>query len=245
MENDAAASQTADTGETVSEVLEDGVLTVGTNAEFPPFEYTEDGEVKGFDIALIRAIGERLGVDVEVENMEFDSLLGNVGSKIDVAVAAMTITEDRSKSVDFSDSYYEAVQYVMVSADSAIAAEGDLDGKTIGVQLGTTGDYVAAGIKNAKTAQYSKASDAVNDLISGRVEAVIIDKNPAEYFLGKFEEKVKIIDGQNFDFAPEEYAIALPKGDEALANAINEALAEIKTNGVWDELVSEYLDENE
>ena len=127
------------------DVLADGVLTVGTNAEFPPFEYVDDnGEPDGFDIALIKAIGEKLGVTVEVENMEFDSLVSSIGSKIDIAIAGMTVTDERKGSVDFSDPYYEAVQFVIVPAGSEIATAADLVGKTIGVQLGTTGDFIAS-----------------------------------------------------------------------------------------------------
>ena len=228
--------------EAESKALNDGVLNVGTNAEFPPFEYVgDDGEPDGFDIALIKAIGEKMGVEVQVENMEFDSLVASIGSKIDVAIAGMTVTEERKNSVDFSESYYEAVQYVIVPADSAIAAVSDLEGKTIGVQLGTTGDFIVEDdIKDATPAQYKKAVDAVNDLINGRVDAVIIDKNPAEVFAGIYEDEVKIIDGAEFGFEPENYAVALPKGDTTLAEKINGALKELKDDGTFDELVSQY-----
>ena len=102
--------------------LVDGVLNVGTNAEFPPFEFVgDDGEPDGFDMALIKAIGEKLGVEVAVENMEFDSLVASIGSKIDVAIAGMTITDERKNMVDFSDEYYEAVQYVIVPAAFSLA----------------------------------------------------------------------------------------------------------------------------
>lgn len=241
-ENTGADSDGAD----VSDAIADGVLTVGTNAEFPPFEYVgDDGEPDGFDIALIKAIGEKMGVDVEVENMEFASLVGSIGSKIDVSIAGMTVTDERKASVDFSDSYYEAVQYVIVPADSTIAGAADLEGKTIGVQLGTTGDIIAGEIADASVSQYNKAVDAVNDLLNGRVDTVIIDKNPAMVFAEKFGEDIKIIDGADFDFEPEDYAIAVPKGDTALLNAVNEALAEVKEDGTFDELVSQYIEENE
>ncbi len=129
--------------DSAGDVLADGVLTVGTNAEFPPFEYLgDDGQPDGFDIALINAIGEKLGVDVEVENMEFDSLVASIGNKIDVAIAGMTVTDERKNAVDFSDSYYQAVQYVIVPLDSDIKEASDLNGKNIGVQLGTTGDFM-------------------------------------------------------------------------------------------------------
>lgn len=243
---DAADTESSDaevSGE--SKVIADGVLTVGTNAEFPPFEYVgDDGEPDGFDMALIKAIGEKLNVDVEIENMEFNSLVASIGSKIDVAIAGMTVTDERKNMVDFSDSYYEAVQYVIVAADSEIAGAGDLEGKSIGVQLGTTGDLIAEEIEGASVSQYNKAVDAVNDLINERVDAVIIDKNPAMVFSEKFGDDIKIIAGAEFEFEPEEYAIAMPKGDAALVNAVNQALAEIKEDGTFDELVSEYIEEN-
>lgn len=224
--------------------LADGVLNVGTNAEFPPFEFVgDDGEPDGFDMALIKAIGEKLGVEVAVENMEFDSLVASIGSKIDVAIAGMTITDERKNMVDFSDEYYEAVQYVIVPADSEIASAKDLEGKNIGVQLGTTGDFIVEGIKDATAAQYNKAVDAVNDLRNGRVDAVIIDKNPAQVFGEQFKDEVKLYDGesQEFGFEKEYYAIALPKGDEELAKSVNDALAELKADGTFDDLVTQYI----
>lgn len=226
----------------VSEALADGVLTVGTNAEFPPFEYVDDnGEPDGFDMALVKAIGEKLGVEVTVENMEFDSLVASIGNKIDIAAAGMTVTPERSQTVDFSDTYYEAVQFVILPADSEIAQASDLEGKTIGVQLGTTGDFTAEELTE-NVSRYNKAVDAVNDLINGRVDCVIVDKNPALVFESRFEGKVVAVDGAQFGFEPEEYAIAIPKGDTALADQINTALEEIKADGTFDELVKTYIE---
>lgn len=241
---ESAEAENTEATETVSEALVDGVLTVGTNAEFPPFEYVADnGEPDGFDIALIKAIGEKLGVEVKVENMEFASLVSSIGSKVDVSIAGMTVTDERKESVDFSDSYYEAVQYVILPADSEIATADDLVGTTIGVQLGTTGDFIASDdIADTTVQQYNKAVDAVNDLINGRVDCVIVDKNPALVFESKFEGQVKAVDGAEFGFGTEEYAIALPKGDTALADAINAALGEIKADGTFDELVKTYIE---
>ena len=237
--------------------MADGVLTVGTNAEFPPFEYVGDnGEPDGFDIALIKAIGEKLGVEVQVENMEFDSLVASIGSKIDiaiagmtgrktdVAIAGMTITKERQESVDFSNPYYMAVQYVILPEGSEIASAKDLEGKAIGVQLGTTGDFIAEEISGANVSQYNKALDAVNDLINGRLDCVIVDKNPALVFESRFEGQVKALDGDVFGFEPEEYAIALPKGDTVLADKINGALQEMMEDGTFDALVAEYIEEN-
>lgn len=241
---EANVEEAADAASAETAALSDGVLIVGTNAEFPPFEYVDDnGEPDGFDIALIKAIGEKLGVEVEVENMEFASLVSSIGSKIDVAIAGMTVTEERQQSVDFSDAYYEAVQYVILPVDSEIATAQDLEGKTIGVQLGTTGDFIATDdIADTTVNQYNKGVDAVNDLINGRVDCVIIDKNPALVFASKFEGQLIALDGAQFDFGTEEYAIAMPKGDTALAEQINAALAEIKADGTFDELVKTYIE---
>ncbi len=135
------------------------------------------------------------------------------------------------------------MQYVIVPADSDIAQAADLEGKNIGVQLGTTGDFIVEDIKDATASQYNKAVDAVNDLRNGRVDAVIIDKNPAQVFGEQFKDEVKLFDGESpeFGFEKEYYAIAMPKGDEALAKKINDALAELKSDGTFDELVSQYI----
>lgn len=243
-EGTAAGTESADAG-TEAITIEEGTLIVGTNAEFPPFEYVgSDGEPDGFDVALIKAIGEKLGMEVKVENMEFASLVAAIGSKIDVSIAGMTVTEERKEAVDFSDSYYEAVQYVIVAADSTIASAADLENKNIGVQLGTTGNFIADEIAGANVMAYNKAVDAVNDLINGRVDAVIIDKNPAEVFVGKFEGKVIAIDGAQFEFEVEDYAIAIPKGSP-LVEMINQALEELKADGTFDALVAQYIEESE
>ena len=233
---EAAATEAADK-------TEGGVLVFGTNAEFPPFEYVgDDGEPDGFDVALIKAVGEKLGKEVQVENMEFDSLVSSIGNRIDGAIAGMTVTEERKAEVDFSDPYYEAVQYVIVTADSQIATADDLKNKTIGCQLGTTGMFLTEDIEGATAQTYNRAVDAVNDLVNGRVDAVIIDKNPAEVFNTKFEGKVKIMDGANFGFETEEYAIALPKGSD-LVGQVNQALADLKADGTFDALVAQYIGE--
>ena len=219
-------------------------LVVGTNAAFPPFEYVgDDGKPDGFDIALIKAIGEKAGMEVQIQDMEFDSLVSSIGNKIDVAIAGMTVTEERKKTVDFSDSYYEAVQDVIVPKGSAIATADDLKGLKIGVQLGTTGEFIADEIEGAEISAYNKAVDAVNDLNNGRVDCVIVDKNPAEVFGAQFPDQVDVIPGTNFDFEPENYAIALPKGNTELAEKINTALKELKEDGTYDALVKKYIEE--
>jgi polar amino acid transport system substrate-binding protein len=142
--------------------------------------------------------------------------------------------------VDFSNPYYIAVQYVILPEGSAIATADDLKGKAIGVQLGTTGDILAEDIEGAEVAQYNKALDAVNDLINGRLDCVIVDKNPALVFASKFEGTA--VDGEQFGFETEEYAISLPKGDTELADKINAALQELMEDGTFDALVEEYIE---
>jgi len=225
--------------------IEENVLIVGTNAEFPPFEYLgDDGEPDGFDIALIKAIGQRMGMEVRIENMEFNSLVAAIGSKIDASIAGMTVTDERAEVVDFSDTYYEAVQSVIIPADSTIATAADLENKTIGVQLGTTGNFIADEIPGATVQAYNKGVDAVNDLLNGRVDLVIIDTNPANVFASKFEGQVVALDGAQFEFEPEYYAIALPKGSE-LVEKVNQALAELKEDGTFDALVAQYIEVTE
>lgn len=243
---DAADETEADTTEeaAVSEAVADGVLTVGTNAEFPPFEYVgDDGEADGFDIALIKAVGEKMGVEVQVENMEFASLVSSIGNKIDIAIAGMTVTDERKETVDFSESYYDAVQYVLLPEGSDIATADDLVGKTIGVQLGTTGDFIATDIEGTTVSAYDTGVNAVNALASGKVDCVIIDKNPALVFADKFKDNgIVAVDGAQFNFEIEQYAIAMPKGDTALADAINNAIEELKADGTFDELVKTYIE---
>ena len=221
-----------------------GTLVVGTNAAFPPFEYVgDDGNPDGFDIALIKAIGDKIGMEVQIQDMEFDSLVSSIGGKIDVAIAGMTVTEERKNTVDFSDPYYEAVQAVLVPKGSSIATADDLKNLKIGVQLGTTGEFIADEIEGATVSAYNKAVDAVNDLNNGRVDCVIVDKNPAEVFGAQFSDKVDVVSGTNFDFEPENYAIALPKGNTELADKINNALKELKADGTYDSLVKKYIEE--
>lgn len=225
-----------------SKILSDGTLTVGTNAQFPPFEYVgEGGKPAGFDIALINAMAEKMDVKVEVKDMEFNSLVSSIGNKIDVAIAGMTITEERKNAVSFSDSYYNAVQYVLLPKDSKIATASDLEGKKIGTQLGTTGDFYAQDIKGAEDKSYDTAVNAVKDLANGRLDAVIIDENPAKVFQSKYPDQINAFEGSQFGFEPEKYAIACPKDDDATLAALNQALKEVKEDGTYDKLVKEEI----
>lgn len=222
-------------------------IRVGTNAEFPPFEFVNDnGEFDGFDIALMQAVCDKIGVKMEVNNMEFKSLLGAMQlNSVDVLAAGMTVTEDRLKSVDFTDSYYEAKQVIVVQKDSKVASFADLDGKKIGVQEGTTGDLFVtpeeegALVKDAEVKRMKKYVDAIMDLKNGGIDAVVIDKNPALEFVGANDD-LKIVED---DAAVENYAFAVAKGNTELAEAINKAVEELKADGTYDELIKKYINE--
>lgn len=241
----SAESSTSANGTATVKTAKDGVLTMATNATFPPYESYEGNDIVGIDADIAKAIADKLGLKLEIQDMEFNSIITAVQSgKADLGLAGMTVTDERKESVDFSDPYYEAVQYVILPEGSEIATADDLVGKTIGVQLGTTGDFIASDIADTTVSQYNKAVDAVNDLINGKVDCVIIDKNPALVFESKFEGQVTAVDGAQFGFEAEEYAIAMPKGDSALVEQVNAALAEIKADGTFDQLVATYIESN-
>ncbi|MBO6133619.1 MAG: basic amino acid ABC transporter substrate-binding protein [Lachnospiraceae bacterium] len=241
---EAGAASSAEAGDLG--LLEGGKLIAGTNAAFPPFEYQgDDGNPEGFDMALIKEIGARMGLEVSIEEMEFDALIAAIGTKTDCAIAGMTVTDERKQNVDFSDSYYDAVQSVLVPIDSEIATADDLKGKIIGSQLGTTGSFIAAEIEGVDPREYNKALDAVNDLINGRIDAVIVDRNPAAVFASKYPEQIKSLEGAGFGFEPESYAIAIKKGNSKLVEGVNAALKEIHEDGTFDKLVEEYIGEAE
>lgn len=240
--NPAGASNT-NTEET-SPALADGVLTVGTNAEFPPFEYIgDDGQPDGFDMALMKEVGKILGVEVKIENMEFKTALASIGTRVDVIAAGLSVDPERAEAMDFSDAYYTAVQSVLVKKGGSLQPKtlDDLKGKKIGVQEGTTGDKVATKqVENSTVSRFKKGVDAVLDLQNGRIDAVIIDKTPAEVF-AKTYNSVEIAGMDEGAFETEEYAIGIIKGDTAMQKAINGALKTLKENGKYDELVKQYL----
>ena len=226
-----------------SKYLSDGVLTVGLNATFPPFEYVgDDQNPTGFDVAMMNEIGSRLGVEVVIEDMDFDGIVAAIGTKIDCAATGMTITEERQEAVNFSDPYYNATQAVLLPADSMIATADDLAAASaIGVQAGTTGETVAREINDAAVVSVKSFNQAVLDLVNGKDEAVVIDQVPGEAFVAQYSDQLKLVDGSEFDFDVEQYGIAMPKDDEVMLNAINNALAEMKEDGTYDALVEEYI----
>ena len=214
------------------------VLVMATNAEFPPYEFYEGQEIVGIDAEIAAAIAEKLGCELKIEDMAFDSIIAAVDSgKADFGLAGMTVTEDRLASVNFSDTYATATQVVIVTEDSEITGVADLDGKTIGVQLGTTGDIYAGDIADATIERYNKGFEAVQALTQGKIDAVIIDNEPAKVFVAE-NEGTKILEE---DFAVEEYAAAIAKDNTELLEKVNTALAELTEDGTLQAIVDKYI----
>ena len=213
-------------------------LVMATNAEFPPYEFHEGDDVVGIDADIARAIGEEMGMEVKIEDMAFDPIIPAVTSgKADFGAAGMTVTEDRKKNVDFTDTYATATQVIIVKEGSDIAGPDDLTGKKIGVQLGTTGDIYADDIEDAKVERYNKGFEAVQALTQDKIDAVVIDGEPAKEFVAE-ADGLKILDEA---FTEEEYAIAVAKDNDDLLKKMNEALASLKESGKIDEIVAKYI----
>lgn len=231
-----AADESAATGEL--KLVEAGKLIVSTNAEFPPYEYYDANEIVGIDVEIAKAIADKMGLELEVKDGAFDAIIAEVVSgKADVGIAGMTATDERKQNVDFSDSYATGTQVIIVKEGSEIKSAADLEGKSIGVQLGTTGDIMATDVKDSKVEQYNKGMDAVQALSQGKIDAVIIDNEPAKFY-EKEVSGLKILDEA---FAVEEYAIALKKGNTELQTKINETLKELKAEGKIDEIIAKYI----
>ena len=213
---------------------------MGTNATFPPYEFVNDeGKIVGIDAEIAEAIAEKLGMELEIKDMEFDSLLTAVQSNtIDVALAGMTVTDERKLAVNFSETYATGVQVIIVNADSAIKTVDDLTGKKIGVQTGTTGDIYCTdefGQENVK--QYQNGALAVAALKNNQVDCVVIDNEPAKNFV-KANEGLKILETE---YAVEDYAAAISKENTELLEKFNKALSELKADGTVDRIIKKYI----
>ena len=232
------SAQPADTGDG------DNTLVMATNAFFEPYEYYEGDEIVGIDAEVGKAIADKLGMDFEISDVDFDAIIPNVQSgKASMGMAGMTVTEDRQKNVNFTRSYATAVQVVIVPEGSDIAAIDDMAGKKIGVQQGTTGDiYCSApveedGFGEENVTRYNKGTDAVMALLSGKVDCVVIDNEPAKAFVAA-NEGLKILDTA---YAEEEYAICIAKDNEELLEKVDTALGELIDDGTVQKIVDKYI----
>lgn len=216
-----------------------GVLTMGTNAQFPPYEYYEGDKIVGIDAEVAQAIADKLGLTLDIQDMEFGSIITSVQSgKVDVGIAGMTVNEERLQNVNFSTSYATGVQVIIVKEDSEIATPDDLEGKLIGVQENTTGHiYCSDDYGKENVTAYTNGATAVQALLQGKVDCVVIDNEPAKNFVAA-NEGLKILDTE---YVTEDYAIAISKDNEELLNQINAALAELIADGTIDTILNKYI----
>lgn len=218
---------------------DDGILTMATNAAFPPYEYYENETIVGIDVEIAQALADKLDMELKVEDMEFGSIITAVQTgKVDIGLAGMTVREDRLVSVNFSTPYTTASQVIIVTNNSKITGAADLADKSIGVQESTTGDiYITEEFPDADVQRYSKGVEAVQALLQGKVDAVVIDNEPAKVFV-KQNEGLKILPEAYTD---EEYAIAISKKNNDLLEKINAALAELTEDGTLKSIIDKYI----
>lgn len=217
-------------------------LTVATDATWPPFEYVDETtqEIVGLDVDLIKAIAKDQGLEIEIVNVPWDSLLAGMAQcQYDLSVSAMTITEDRKQSFNFSDPYFAAGQVVTVkTSNTSINGKNDLEGKTVGVQLGTTGDIESQKMAGVKVKNYDDIGLAFQDLLNGQIDAVIADNPLALGYVGKNPNALKTV-GEVF--TDEFYGIAVCKTNTALLEKINRGLANVKAQGLIEQLTDKWI----
>ena len=244
---EAASAETASAETAAGEftTVTDGVLTMSTNAAFPPYEMTTDsGDFEGIDVEIAGAIADKLGLELQIDDMDFDAaLLAVQQGKSDMVMAGVTVTDERKAVMNFTDSYANGIQSVIVPEDSDIASIDDMQGKLIGTQAGTTGYIYCSdtpengGFGEDNVIAYDNGITAVQALMNGQVDCVVIDNAPAQEFV-KANPGLKILDTE---YANEDYAIGVNKDNTALLDAINGALAELKADGTVDSIVAKYI----
>ena len=243
-----SATETEAPADTADTAAASGKLTMATEATFPPYEYYDGDAIVGIDVEVAQAIAAKLGMELEVTDIAFDSIIPGIQTgKYDMGMAGMTVTDERKEQVNFSDSYATGVQVVIVKDDSAITSVDDLfaDGAdtVVGTQAGTTGfiyatsDIEDAGLGTVKS--FGKTTDAVEALKNGQVDCVILDNEPAKALVAA-NEGLHILDTE---YAVEDYAIAIAKENTDLLDKINTALAELKDDGTLQSIVDKYIGE--
>ena len=238
----AASSETVSSAAAELTTVETGKLTMATNATFPPYEMTTDsGELEGIDVDTAKAIAEKLGLELQIDDMDFDAALLSVQQgKADIVMAGVTVTDERKAVMDFSDSYATGIQSIIVPNDSDIASPDDLTGKKIGTQRGTTGYiYCSDDFGEDSVVAYDSGLTAVQALNNGQVDAVVIDNAPATEYVAA-NPGLKVLDTS---YAEEDYAIGMAKGS-ALEDAVNKALEELKADGTLQAIVDKYINAN-
>ena len=245
--SEASATEAGDYGEFTT--IEEGKLIMSTNAQFPPYEMVADGEgfngtgFEGIDVEIASAIADNLGLELQIDDMEFDSaLLAVQNNTADVMLAGLSYSEERDEVVDFTDSYATGVQVVIVKDGSDVTMD-NLGEKMIGTQRGTTGYIYASdtpengGYGEDHVLAYDNGATAVQALMNGQIDAVIIDEAPAKEFVAA-NEGLTILPG---NWVEEQYCAAVDEGNTALQNAINTALNELMDDGTVDEIIAKYI----
>ncbi|MCR5208809.1 MAG: transporter substrate-binding domain-containing protein [Lachnospiraceae bacterium] len=236
-----AATEAAETAEYT--LLADGVLSVGCEVGYPPFEkFAEDGTTPvGFDIDIISEVADRLGLELNIINTSFDGIFAGIGTNYDIVCSACTITPERQETMLFSAPYINNYQAVVLPADSdeTIASFNDLDGKVVALQKGTTsdeliGDYESTGTISVKIVASEKVTSCFTQLTNGEVDAVVADSTVADGFVASYPDKYRI--AYLDEAEPESFGIAIGKDNEGLQTAINEVLAEMEADGTVDEI---------
>ena len=245
------------------EIKEYGTLVIATNAEFEPFEYFDkDGKtIIGWDMDIARELARLLGVKVDIQHMEFDSVLSAVSTgRAHIAMAGISINPTRDETVDFSENVFDSTQMIIVRSDNTDIQDAfDLEGKVVGGQNGTVGLQLAQMSedwayeldedgnpildkpilgKPSSANGYLSGALAVEALVNGQLDAVILDKYPAQAIAENYSGRVKILETSVFDDA---YAFAVAEGNKALADWINSAIAEMKENGFWQKNMDKYF----
>lgn len=238
-EETTTGDKTASDSKAEFETVEKGKLIMATNAEFPPYEYYEGEKIVGIDAEVAALIAEKLGLELEIEDVAFDSIIPGVQQgKYDMGMAGMTIDEDRIQKVNFSTSYAKGVQVVIVKSGSDIKTLDDIEGKEIGVQQGTTGDMYATGDYGEEAiTRYENGAVAVEALKKGKVDCVIIDNEPAKAYVAA-NEGLEILDTE---YTNEDYAICFAKDNTELQKAVNDALEELIADGSLQKIVDKYI----
>ena len=239
--SEAASSEAASETETAElSTVEPGKLIMSTNAAFPPYEMTTDsGDFEGIDIETAQAIADKLGLELQIDDMDFDAaLLAVQQGKSDMVMAGVTVTDERQNVMDFTDSYATGIQSIIVKEDSDIASVDDLAGKKIGTQRGTTGYlYCSDDFGDENVVAYDNGLTAVQMLNNGQVDCVVIDNAPAKEFIAA-NPGLKLLDTA---YVEESYAIGIGKGNTELKDAINTALEELKADGTLQAIVDKYI----
>ena len=242
---DSAGSADASGSDTM-QLVTDGTLTIGTSAEYEPFEYMEDGEYKGFDLELAQAIADDLGLELKIENVDFDTIVPGVasGTKYDMGIAAITATPEREKEVGFTDSYYMDDQAIVTMADNTeitgdnYADALNAEGVKIAVQSGSTAEaFAKENFPNAELVPFKNATDCFAAVQSSQANALVTNRSVAAQLVATSFSNEQVIKQIS---TGEEYAIAVNKDNTALLDALNDSIAKLTEDGTVDELMTKY-----